>query len=224
MVLPSVVIIQKYFKQKRPMANGLRIACQHVGGICSGPVLRLCINTYGLKGAMLLESGIVLHSVVCGAFFRDIYYKEQSIDTISAHSETKSHKTKSLDCSFLRVFNVSILRDIKLLLYLIGIFIQTFAVTVYFYHMIGFAYHINISKDRAALFMLMINVCMMTSAVAFGLIANLPQYSKMWHMVGVNLLVGVVVILTYWVNNFIKMTMTTCILGFLLGKQALKYL
>lgn len=86
---PPTVIIQYYFNKKRAFATGISLTGHSVGHFTMLPLLRLLIQEYGVRSAMMLHAGIVLQNVVLGALFRplrksDTFQSDTELNTMEA--------------------------------------------------------------------------------------------------------------------------------------------
>uniref|UniRef100_A0A8C5MGQ1 Solute carrier family 16 member 13 n=1 Tax=Leptobrachium leishanense TaxID=445787 RepID=A0A8C5MGQ1_9ANUR len=64
---PSMAAVTQYFSRHRSLATGFVLTGVGLLSFAMSPVLQYLIETYSWRGAMLLLSGIALHSVPCGA-------------------------------------------------------------------------------------------------------------------------------------------------------------
>lgn len=67
---PSIVTVGQYFEKRRTLANGLSVAGSGVGNFAIPPLIRLCVDQFGLAGALLILSAIMLHVCLAGALLR----------------------------------------------------------------------------------------------------------------------------------------------------------
>ncbi|XP_076096396.1 monocarboxylate transporter 2-like [Mytilus galloprovincialis] len=67
---PCLFVLGKYFDKRRSLANGITMSGVSFGGLIMGPLSRLLIDTYGLRGAFLIIGGIHFHTVMAGALLR----------------------------------------------------------------------------------------------------------------------------------------------------------
>ena len=65
-----VVIMGFYFKEKRGLASGLIMASGSLGGLLMAPGLRYLLDTFSVKGALLIMSAVASHIIVCGLLLR----------------------------------------------------------------------------------------------------------------------------------------------------------
>ena len=64
--LGGQVIVQKCFKEKRLLANGIAASGTGFGMLAMGPVIHVLLSNYGLRGTFLILSGICLNGIVFG--------------------------------------------------------------------------------------------------------------------------------------------------------------
>ncbi|XP_052705911.1 monocarboxylate transporter 5-like isoform X2 [Crassostrea angulata] len=67
---PSVVISTRQFNKRRGVANGINMAGAAVGGICVPILMQFLIDSYGLKGCMLILGAIMGHICPCALLLR----------------------------------------------------------------------------------------------------------------------------------------------------------
>ncbi|XP_053395177.1 monocarboxylate transporter 9-like isoform X3 [Mercenaria mercenaria] len=70
--LPAVVSVGHYFEKKRTFAVGLASCGSGIGSFIFNPVTKYLIDVYAWRGALLIQAGIVLNCVLCGAIFRPL--------------------------------------------------------------------------------------------------------------------------------------------------------
>lgn len=58
---PTLVILGRYFRKRRGLANGLSMASACLGSLAYPLFIRFCMDEYGVRGALLLISGIYMH-------------------------------------------------------------------------------------------------------------------------------------------------------------------
>ncbi|ELT89264.1 hypothetical protein CAPTEDRAFT_212808 [Capitella teleta] len=69
---PSIVILSQYFEKRRALANGMAVAGCGVGNFVVPYLYRFLIETFGLRGCLIIYGGICLNICVCGALFRPL--------------------------------------------------------------------------------------------------------------------------------------------------------
>ncbi|XP_049884141.1 monocarboxylate transporter 12-like isoform X1 [Pectinophora gossypiella] len=69
---PTVYIVTSYFVRLRGLANGICMSGSAFGSIILPPVLRLLLETYGYKGAVLILGGIMLNVWAAALLFQPV--------------------------------------------------------------------------------------------------------------------------------------------------------
>ena len=64
--LGGQVILQKCFKEKRLLANGIANSGTGFGMLAMGPVIHVLLSNYGLHGTFLILCGICLNGIIFG--------------------------------------------------------------------------------------------------------------------------------------------------------------
>ncbi|XP_014863105.1 PREDICTED: monocarboxylate transporter 4 isoform X1 [Poecilia mexicana] len=94
---PSLIMLNRYFSLKRPLANGLSAAGSPVFLCGLSPLGQFLQDYYGWRGSFLILGGLLLNCCVCGALMKPLQNPkpaEQQHD-----QEDKKKKKKLLDFS-----------------------------------------------------------------------------------------------------------------------------
>lgn len=67
---PSIIILGRYFDKRRGFANGIAIAAGSLGGFATPVIFTKLMEEYSIRGALLLQSAILLNIVLAASFFR----------------------------------------------------------------------------------------------------------------------------------------------------------
>lgn len=76
---PAVVIVAFYFEKKRALATGLSVAGSGIGTLAFAPLVEILTAKYGWRGTILILSGVMLNTCVCGALFRPLSAPEPPV-------------------------------------------------------------------------------------------------------------------------------------------------
>ncbi|XP_005105740.1 uncharacterized protein LOC101851361 [Aplysia californica] len=68
--LPSVVIVNCYFHEKRGLANGIITSGSGAGLLCLAPFINFLLERYHLEGTVLILAGILLNMCVFSSLYR----------------------------------------------------------------------------------------------------------------------------------------------------------
>ncbi|KAL4219937.1 hypothetical protein ACF0H5_020348 [Mactra antiquata] len=70
----GLVMLGQYFSKYRSLANGLSLTGSSVGQFVMSPLLQYLLDTYQLRGTLLIIGAIYLHVVVCGSLFTPVSF------------------------------------------------------------------------------------------------------------------------------------------------------
>ncbi|KAL3847658.1 hypothetical protein ACJMK2_018559 [Sinanodonta woodiana] len=73
----GLIMLGNYFSKYRSIANGIGLSGASVGQFAVPPLLQFFLDTYGLKGTLLLLGAIYFHVVACGAVYRPLTFYMQ---------------------------------------------------------------------------------------------------------------------------------------------------
>ncbi|PVD27384.1 hypothetical protein C0Q70_12542 [Pomacea canaliculata] len=76
MYLPAIVIVGYYFEKKRALATGIAVCGSGVGMFLMAPLSDYLLSEFGLRGALLVQAGLILNGVVCGMLMRPLAFME----------------------------------------------------------------------------------------------------------------------------------------------------
>ncbi|XP_063427629.1 monocarboxylate transporter 12-like [Mytilus trossulus] len=96
-ILSTLVCVGQHFEKRRFFALGIAVSGSGVGTFVFAPVVRILIDEYGWRGAILMESGFILNIVLCGAFFRPVRIKMNNTIDVSAIRNEANHRSSLKD-------------------------------------------------------------------------------------------------------------------------------
>ncbi|XP_048511572.1 monocarboxylate transporter 14 isoform X2 [Athalia rosae] len=70
--VPAVISAGFYFERWRALATGIAVCGSGIGGFVMAPITDALINVYGWRGALLIQSGLLLNCAVFGALLRPL--------------------------------------------------------------------------------------------------------------------------------------------------------
>ncbi|KAJ8307977.1 hypothetical protein KUTeg_012851 [Tegillarca granosa] len=102
--LPSVLMVNSYFNQKRGIAQGIVTSGSGVGILVLAPLMEVLLENYGWRGAVLISAGLVLQLCVCSLLMRPLYIHTKSsvtrnVDKLPVASDN-SLKLSTFDSDF----------------------------------------------------------------------------------------------------------------------------
>lgn len=69
---PSLIMLNRYFDKRRPLANGLAAAGSPVFLCCLSPLGQMLQYNFGWRGGFLILGGLLLNCCACGALMRPL--------------------------------------------------------------------------------------------------------------------------------------------------------
>ncbi|XP_060075684.1 monocarboxylate transporter 12-B-like [Ylistrum balloti] len=76
---PIYILIGDYFDKKKGIANAVFVAGNSLGGVIMPPLYRYVFDEYGLRGGLIITSGIIFNSLVAAALLRPTtFYTDRS--------------------------------------------------------------------------------------------------------------------------------------------------
>ncbi|KAK2589234.1 hypothetical protein KPH14_002036 [Odynerus spinipes] len=70
--VPAVITTGFYFERWRALATGIAVCGSGIGAFLLAPISDLLIKTYGWRGALLFQAGMLLNCAIFGAMFRPL--------------------------------------------------------------------------------------------------------------------------------------------------------
>ena len=70
--LPSIVMAGYYFEKKRALATGIAVCGSGIGTFIFAPLAKYLLDEFDWKNALLVISGIILQSAICGMLMRPL--------------------------------------------------------------------------------------------------------------------------------------------------------
>lgn len=162
-------MLNRYFSEKRPLANGLAAAGSPVALCCLSPLGQVLQYKYGWRGGFLILGGILLNCLACGALMRPLLppKKPQELEgnVPSAPEEKPKPKKKLLD--------FSVFKDRGFVIYSIAASIMVLGLFVPPVFVVNYAKELNYEDTKSALLLTTLGFVDMFARPACGLIAGM---------------------------------------------------
>ena len=89
---PGMIMVSRYFRKRRSLAHGLMFTGTSIGTLVLPLLIRCVIDFYGLRGALLIFAGCVLHICIGGALLRPLSFYRST--PTSSNAGKKVDETK----------------------------------------------------------------------------------------------------------------------------------
>ncbi|XP_048871379.1 monocarboxylate transporter 4 [Brienomyrus brachyistius] len=164
---PSLIMLNRYFSEKRPLANGLAAAGSPVALCCLSPLGQILQYSYGWRGGFLILGGILLNCCVCGALMRPLEgpKKPKGGESQEAAAAEKKPKAKLLD--------FTVFRDRGFLIYTVAASIMVLGLFVPPVFVVSYAKELGNEDTKSALLLTILGFIDIFARPTCGVIAGL---------------------------------------------------
>ncbi|XP_078586113.1 monocarboxylate transporter 13-like [Branchiostoma floridae x Branchiostoma japonicum] len=190
---PVMAIVGQYFTKRRALANSLTMLGSSVTSMAFPPLFQYLMDEFGLKGALLIIGGIMLHMVVAGALIRPLEaYKDRTgpkkprnsrmNDSDTVLETGTANKCSAAATKFLKTFWAQM--DFKVILipavalFLTSLFLVSLGVIVPALYIVPRAKQLQIEDYAAASLLSVISIADMVSRLAVGAIPDNSRFSR----------------------------------------------
>lgn len=178
-----MVIVGLYFDKRRNLAMGLGSAGFACGNFIFAPIMRALISIFGWRGGLIMCSGICLNCCVLGAL----------LSPLSLWSRDKIVIHKSHDTGIAAIFNLSLLRDLKFIIFLFNNILWNIGSLILLVICTDFAYKLGMPKDRGAVLISTVGLCSLIGRVLVAFLANHKQCNRFMVFIASTAISGVAI-------------------------------
>ncbi|XP_051272767.1 monocarboxylate transporter 4 [Dicentrarchus labrax] len=167
---PSLIMLNRYFSEKRPLANGLAAAGSPVALCCLSPLGQILQHHYGWRGGFLILGGLLLNCCACGALMRPLVppKKPQELElkqcSPAAAEEEEKPKKKLLD--------FSVFKDRGFVIYTVAATIMVLGLFVPPVFVVNYAKALDYEDTKSALLLTILGFVDMFARPLAGLVAG----------------------------------------------------
>lgn len=166
-------MLNRYFNEKRPLANGLSAAGSPVALCCLSPLGQVLQYQYGWRGGFLILGGLLLNCCVCGALMKPLVAPkttkgkdlEQTAGDGAKGPETKKPKAKLLD--------FSVFKDCGFVIYTVAASIMVLGLFVPPVFVVSYAKELGYEDTKSALLLTILGFIDIFARPLCGVIAGL---------------------------------------------------
>ncbi|XP_018417271.1 PREDICTED: monocarboxylate transporter 4 [Nanorana parkeri] len=159
---PSLIMLNRYFDKRRPLANGLAAAGSPVFLCCLSPLGQILQFEFGWRGGFLILGGLLLNCCACGALMRPL------------ESSKKVEETKEVQKKAPRkLLDFSVFKDRGFVIYTIAASIMVLGLFVPPVFVVSYAKDIGIEDTKAAFLLTILGFVDIFARPTCGIIAGL---------------------------------------------------
>lgn len=166
---PSLIMLNRYFNEKRPLANGLSAAGSPVALCCLSPLGQVLQYQYGWRGGFLILGGLLLNCCVCAAVMRPLLPpKNLQKDTeVPDEAEVVKKKPKA------KLLDFSVFKDCGFLIYTVAASIMVLGLFVPPVFVVSYAKELGYEDTKSALLLTILGFIDIFARPTCGIIAGL---------------------------------------------------
>lgn len=101
--VPAIVSVGYYFEKKRSFAIGIAVCGSGFGTFIFSPLNRILLNNYGINGAFLIKSAIVLNLIICGIVIRPVPIEPSEINKRKKKMQLKENQKLKENGNFVNI-------------------------------------------------------------------------------------------------------------------------
>ncbi|XP_045926495.1 monocarboxylate transporter 4-like [Micropterus dolomieu] len=171
---PSLIMLNRYFSEKRPLANGLSAAGSPVALCCLSPLGQVLQYQYGWRGGFLILGGILLNCCVCGALMRPLVApktlkaKEQEQENDEGTEEAEKKKKPKA-----KLLDFSVFKDCGFVIYTVSASIMVLGLFVPPVFVVSYAKELGNEDTKSALLLTILGFIDIFARPTCGVIAGL---------------------------------------------------
>lgn len=163
-------MLNRYFSEKRPLANGLAAAGSPVALCCLSPLGQVLQYQYGWRGGFLLLGGLLLNCCVCGALMRPLLPKKsQKLEESGPSAAEKEKKLQSEK----KLLDLSVFKDRGFVIYAFAASVMVLGLFVPPVFVVNYAKNLGYEDTKSALLLTILGFVDMFARPASGLITGM---------------------------------------------------
>ncbi|CAJ1076922.1 monocarboxylate transporter 4 [Xyrichtys novacula] len=168
---PSLIMLNRYFSEKRPLANGLSAAGSPVALCCLSPLGQVLQYQYGWRGGFLILGGLLLNCCVCGALMKPLVPPKTLKLKEPEHGEEGTEVTKKKEKKPLLDF--SVFKDRGFVIYTVAASIMVLGLFVPPVFVVSYAKEMGNEDTKSALLLTILGFIDIFARPTCGVIAGL---------------------------------------------------
>ncbi|XP_016107550.1 monocarboxylate transporter 4-like [Sinocyclocheilus grahami] len=159
---PSLIMLNRYFSEKRPLANGLAAAGSPVALCCLSPLGQVLQYEYGWRGGFLILGGILLNCCACGALMRPLKAPKKTSEVDQKESKSKP-----------KLLDFTVFKDRGFLIYTVAAAIMVLGLFVPPVFVVSYAKELGNEDTKSALLLTILGFIDIFARPTCGIIAGL---------------------------------------------------
>ncbi|KAM6951052.1 monocarboxylate transporter 4 [Aplochiton taeniatus] len=177
---PSLIMLNRYFSEKRPLANGLAAAGSPVALCCLSPLGQVLQYHYGWRGGFLILGGLLLNCCACGALMRPLVAPKGPSDPEREAADRELEAAKEAAAALAdgkkkpkkKLLDFSVFRDRGFLIYTLAASIMVLGLFVPPVFVVSYAKELGNEDTKSSLLLTILGFIDIFARPTSGLIAG----------------------------------------------------
>ncbi|XP_040885364.1 monocarboxylate transporter 4 [Toxotes jaculatrix] len=170
---PSLIMLNRYFSEKRPLANGLAAAGSPVALCCLSPLGQILQDQYGWRGGFLILGGMLLNCCACGALMRPLLPPKKPLELDENALAPAEEENKKKPQPKKKLLDFSVFKDRGFVIYTVAASIMVLGLFVPPVFVVNYAKSLGNEDTTSALLLTILGFVDMFARPASGLIAGM---------------------------------------------------
>ncbi|XP_051888680.1 monocarboxylate transporter 4-like [Pristis pectinata] len=166
---PSLIMINRYFDKRRPLANGLTAAGSPVFLCGLSPLGQILSKVYGWRGGFLILGGLLLNCCACAALMRPLKASTKGKAKSEEGKETQVVEKKKKN----KLLDFSVFKDRGFLIYTVAASVMVFGLFVPPVFIVNYAKDLGVPDTDAAFLLTILGFVDIFARPLCGIIAGL---------------------------------------------------
>lgn len=171
---PSLIMLNRYFSEKRPLANGLSAAGSPVALCCLSPLGQVLQYEYGWRGGFLILGGILLNCCVCAALMKPLVAPKtnKAID-LGESEEGEKETVEKTQKPKRKLLDFSVFKDRGFVIYTVAASIMVLGLFVPPVFVVSYAKELGNEDTKSALLLTILGFVDIFARPICGVVAGL---------------------------------------------------
>ncbi len=186
-MLVGRVMVSVYFSHRRSLAYGIADSGVSLGGLLAGPLMRLIVDTFAMKGTFILLAAFYVQCLAFGSLYRPLQKSDHepgAEDRKSDDSTTDQKRSWKCSCDRMKVYmksalDLSLFHSASGLLLYTGVFLLPFGVFAFILNSVGRAIAIGVQPRQAVLMTTCMNVASFCGRFIAAAISHRCDYKRL---------------------------------------------
>lgn len=171
---PSLIMLNRYFSEKRPLANGLSAAGSPVALCCLSPLGQVLQYQYGWRGGFLILGGMLLNCCVCGALMKPLVApKNLKAKNLEEDNDKEAEEKEKKKKPKAKLLDFSVFKDGGFVIYTVAASIMVLGLFVPPVFVVSYAKELGNEDTKSALLLTILGFIDIFARPTCGIIAGL---------------------------------------------------